>query len=158
AGLLTNLGSVSFNSSDQVLTHHTGDAGTPGGVDTPYSDADLAAGPFAGQLVVSAYHVGDMLSGLTSFDPNKLDPRDGLNKFLDTLQAILNGPVLGPKLPLLGDKIKGAIQFVDQLRTAVGQIRPGDAASINLALEGALGPALADITNDSDADHVQFNV
>ncbi len=152
AGLVTNLTNVSFNTNPLVLTHHTPNVGTP------FNDLVLAAGPFAGKLVVSAYNVGNLLTSLTSFDPNNLDPRNGLTAFLNTLEQMLNGPVLGPKLPLLGDKIKNAIHFVDDLRNAVTHVQPGQPSAIDTALQLALGLSAQDITNESDANHVQFNV
>src|SRR5205085_2013803 len=136
AGLLANLGSPSVNTSPLVVTHHTGAAGSPGGVDTPYTDADLASGPFANQFVVSAYNVDGLINGLVpslpaldpnQFDPAKLNLKAGLNTFLDTLQSLLDGPILGKSLPLLGDKIKNALDFVQKLRDAANQLGPDSA-------------------------------
>src|SRR5439155_8240049 len=122
AGLLSNLANLTFNTSTAIVTHHTGAAGSPN-VDTPLSDAELNAGDFAGKFYISAYGLDNLVPKLPAFDPNSLNPQAGLNGFLDTLRNILDGPVLGPNLPLIGDKIKSALTLVDDIRAAVNALQ-----------------------------------
>ena len=59
----------------------------------------------AGKFVVSAYNVGGLLDTLSSFDPNDLDLKGGLDKYLGNLESnLLGGPIL--ELPILGERLR----------------------------------------------------
>jgi Ca2+-binding RTX toxin-like protein len=81
----------------------------------------------------------------------------GLDKLLETFENALRNEVFGSSLPLVGDDLQGAAQFIADLRTRLQTIaNTGSADLVRQELFNILGPDpglgwLADRTNDSDS-------
>jgi Ca2+-binding RTX toxin-like protein len=160
AGNLANLtGGLQFISDPNRPAHHTGPVATPGatGLDDPLTLAELNA-ISSTQIVVGSYNVAGLLEALTSFDPNQLaDLLNGLDGFLNTLEVLLDRFILVKKLPLIGDKLADAVDFVDELRQFIAEARQAPNLALDVVkqkLFETLGPtgagllALTDLNQD----------
>src|SRR5262249_394679 len=129
------------------------------GVDTPFSDAELNQGAFAGKFYVSAYNVGGFLSTLP-FDPEGLQNlKTRLGGYLNALEKLFKGPILSPKLPLLGHQIKNAPTPITGIRAGVNELTD-DALTpdaVKLAL-GHIGTLFGGVVFDPGTDDVQFHL
>jgi hypothetical protein len=140
---LANLGQAEVLIDPSIVLHHVGTPGRSGGVpgvDDPLSTAEFDATKFR----VAAYRVGNVLDSLGTFDPSTFSGLlDGLDAFLNALQALLDQQVLAQRLPLLGPKLKDAVHVVSDLRSFVSAARSApnqSLATIKQKLFDTLGP------------------
>ena len=91
---------------------------------------------------------------------------DGIDAFLAGLQDILDGEVFGVQLPLIGDKLSSAAQFIEDFREGfiedfrneVGNTADPDNNFVSTKLFELLGPSGLNILLDSDDPGTDINV
>jgi Ca2+-binding RTX toxin-like protein len=184
-GQIEDIGNIDFQPAATTVIHNTGLAGTPGGVDTPIAAGDPRIDP--NRLRVYAYNVEQLIANLANVNLNLLPSSlaEQIPQLLRTVADLLRGKVLGQKLPLVGDAIKGlatalldragasndaADRLADELTAIADNLTP---VALKNALYSALGPSGMDILGDwngngsvtvddvvllQDADRVQINL